>query len=154
MSSEVGNSRWRPSNRVKPEVLISRHSITNVSVLWSQFPDKIATKFQRLPDVFGDQEVNGIILDTTSCNRKWVFQYGVGYWRPLYRKYLHDSNEIINATIKFREPATMSKILLRVLHDVTDVGNPRWWPINQKHLYIGYISRYCCEISTLRYIWQ
>ena len=38
------------------------------------------------PHVFGVQEVNGTIMDTVQCNRKWEFQDG-GHWRLLNQKY-------------------------------------------------------------------
>jgi hypothetical protein len=39
-----------------------------------RFTDKISTPFQRLPSIFGAQDLNGTITNTVRCNRKSVFQ--------------------------------------------------------------------------------
>ena len=44
--------------------------------LVSQLVDEIGTKFQRLPHVFGVQQLNGSSLDAVRPNRKSEIQHG------------------------------------------------------------------------------
>jgi hypothetical protein len=42
----------------------------------SQLVDEIESKFQRLPHVFGVQQLNGSSLDAVQSNRKYEIQHG------------------------------------------------------------------------------
>ena len=62
--SDVTGSRFSKMVAPIPEVLIF------------QLLYKIATPFQRLTPIFGDQKLNGVIANTVRCNRKSVFKDG------------------------------------------------------------------------------
>ena len=94
---------------VKPEIFISR------------LLDKIATKFQRLPQVFAVQEHNDINTNTDRCMQMTQIQDGGRKTGSVYMSfhkhytYTHistsrrDSNEIPTATPCFLAPGTKGR---------------------------------------------